>query len=796
MKKNTLFRIAAFTTALTIACGTSASCTKKNSSSGNNAVTQSAQESFANSYKAIPLDTPSEFPKGNGNVNSLQLIPNTENVLIGYYDYSTGSSDYYIASTDLSTVTKLDIDYKAPKNADIYAYSTVADNGNIYILANVSDYGDFERPDYEDPDFDWEKFDYEAMEDARTTTYKLICTDSEGKVISSTDVSGLEEFGDDVKNIYISGINAIGNDKMLLNIQGNDGQSDLALLSADGKVGNKADDLGLQWIEGTGVSADGKVGVTGYGEKGFELILLNPETLKPEGEKITLGNFNSTSGGLGKGSGDYIFFATEMSGYCGIKADGTYDQIVNFTDADLSQYNNFIVPVENGEFLCASMQESAFYRLVKRDASETANVNIVTIATLYDDYNVNNMIKDFNKSHDDIRFKAVNYGEFYEYDEASDKVLNSPSQQLKMDIISGKAPDMIITYDTSLIASFASKGVFTDLYSLMDNELSKDMIMENILAAGEYNGKLLSLSSAFTVSTYAAKEKYCDIENWTFSDLKETYEKLPDGMELMAGANKTEVFSMLVSTSQDFIDYTTAKCSFDTPEFKEILEFCNQFPKDTEAFDWENASQEEMQQYWADRETACANDKALISMTYFSQFRNYAATEQANFGGDKITLVGYPSENGNGAKINVNDTAAILESSKNKAACWEFVKQYMSNEELTSYNFSALKSEFEKQADEAMNKPYYVDENGEKHEYDDTYYIADKEVKIKPLTKEQKNYIVDYVKNAKSVSTWFSEDVNTIIYDELDAYFEGEKTADETAKNIQSKVSILISEQQ
>ena len=55
MKKNTLFRIAAFTTALTIACGTSASCTKKNSSSGNNAVTQSAQESFANSYKAMTI---------------------------------------------------------------------------------------------------------------------------------------------------------------------------------------------------------------------------------------------------------------------------------------------------------------------------------------------------------------------------------------------------------------------------------------------------------------------------------------------------------------------------------------------------------------------------------------------------------------------------------------------------------------------------------------------------------------------------------------------------------------------
>ena len=36
-----------------------------------------------------------------------------------------------------------------------------------------------------------------------------------------------------------------------------------------------------------------------------------------------------------------------------------------------------------------------------------------------------------------------------------------------------------------------------------------------------------------------------------------------------------------------------------------------------------------------------------------------------------------------------------------------------------------------------MEKPYYMDENGNKEEYDSTYYINGQEIIIPPMTKEE-----------------------------------------------------------
>ena len=95
-----------------------------------------------------------------------------------------------------------------------------------------------------------------------------------------------------------------------------------------------------------------------------------------------------------------------------------------------------------------------------------------------------------------------------------------------------------------------------------------------------------------------------------------------------------------------------------------------------------------------------------------------------------------------------------------------------------------------------MSRPYYIDsDTNKKVEYDDTYYIGDKEIKIKPLTKEEADFLSDYIKNTTAISETYSEDAMVIITEEVNAYFAGEKTAEEAADMIQNRVSLLISEQ-
>ena len=806
MRKNTMLRLAALTAAITmtfsaVSCSSNDSNNKDSSKSKTSqSDSVAAKELLNNSYKAVPLD----FDEAIGDVSNLMRFPDSDKIAFCSYVQETREPCLYFSDIELSETKKIELDLNKGKNTEVYFNAAMTNDGIVYLLANISDYGDFELPDYADPDFDYSNFDYEAMEEAKTVTYKLFCIDSDGNVVSESEITDYDEYvEEDANELYVNSIAAIGKDKIAIVLNGT--EESVIVLDTDGKIQDKINTDDLSWIMGLGSTSDGKFALCGDTPKGVSIVLYDAETLKPTGSAIELDQSYLTGmASIQSGTGDYMLYLNTGSVLAGIKADNTVETILNFTDADLSQMgSNYIIPANDGEYLVYSndyQSDSGFYRLVKRDASELENTKIITLGTLYDDYSVSQRIKEFNKSHDDVRIKNVNYAKYNEYDEETGEALNSSTQQLKMDIVAGKAPDMIVTYNDSIITSLANKDIYCDLYEFMnkDDELTKDKFIPSILTLGEYNGKLLSISPTFEVSTYAIKSKYFDKENWTFEDMKEVYEKNKDKMSLTRMDSKQTIFSLLLYSSNEYIDYEKATCNFDTDNFTELLEFCNQFPDSDDLFNWDSSSEGEMQKFLNDSETAVKDDKALIYDTYFTDFRVYAQTKQGAFGGEDITLVGYPSSNGKGAKVLSEQSFAILQSSSNQQECWSFIKDFFLNTTYDSqsvWGLPSLKEAFDKKAEESMKKPYYIDENGKKQEYDDVWYSGDQSININPLTKEEKDFMLDYISNVDASLNIISDDVDKIITDETDAYFKGEKSAKEVASTIQSKISILLSEQ-
>ena len=259
------------------------------------------------------------------------------------------------------------------------------------------------------------------------------------------------------------------------------------------------------------------------------------------------------------------------------------------------------------------------------------------------------------------------------------------------------------------------------------------------------------------------------------------------------------ILQNFIMLSNDFIDTENATCNFDSPEFIKMLEFCNQFPNEGEGdeIDWENATNEEMEEYWKESELALRNDKALLGDFYLDDLRNYAHAIHGQFG-EPIALVGIPTYNGKGANIFTQNSLAIMETSNAKDACWKFIckffeYKYQSEEYL--YEIPALKSAFTKKLDDTMEDPYFIDEEGKKQTYKDTYYSYDEEIEIPNLTKEERDYLEEYILNAGTASFAYDETVYNIITEEAEAYFAGDKTAEQTAEIIQNRVSIIISEQ-
>ena len=87
----------------------------------------------------------------------------------------------------------------------------------------------------------------------------------------------------------------------------------------------------------------------------------------------------------------------------------------------------------------------------------------------------------------------------------------------------------------------------------------------------------------------------------------------------------------------------------------------------------------------------------------------------------------------------------------------------------------------------------YMDENGNKVEYDETYYINGEEILLPQLTQEQVDRIVSFVESVNKRG-YYNEAISNIISEEAGAYFSGQKSAKDVAGVIQSRVQVYVNE--
>lgn len=800
--KKTISGIMAFAFMLSLAsCGENSNSSSNSQSGGNNSAV-TAEKIADKSFKAIEIggSVPLNY------IRSIKPVADTRKVLI------TGGNDdgsaMYVTDYEFTDFTLIDFEISTEEeNSESYYNSFIGADGTIYIFATITSYGDVKMPDYDNPDFDYESFDWDAFNEAAKSTYKLYTIDIDGNILTENEIKGLEKYqsDDEEERMYVGDVYPCG-DKLIMNLSKMN-NSLMVTINADGTIGDEidlGDDSYNLYTNTTGT--DGNFYFSSYDDDGKSIIKhIDASTISISDDIITINSEEiDYINNLMNGSGDYRFYVSNTTSLFGIKDDGTAEEIINWIDSDLSgDYIDFVVPAENGEFIIHednwTTNTDSFYRLTKRDASELENVQIISMVVDYSDSDVMEKVKEFNKTNDGYRIKIEDYNKYYEWDEEKGTQLNSPDAQLKLDIAAGKTPDIICMGNgSSLFASLGKKGALVDLYELMgtDGTVSKDDIVPNVLKAGELDGKLLTVSPSFYVSTFVAKKKYIDKQGWTLDEMIETYNNLPKDMRLFAyNQSRESIFSSLLYGG-NFIDSKNGTCSFDSPEFIKLLEFCNRF-EDEEGPDWETMSQDEMNDYWNEQETACMNDKAFLGDMSLYNLRDYSRARYVTFN-DEISLVGLPGAGGNGAILSLNKNYAIMSSSSNKDVCWKFISQFFDEDYQTSdrvYQIPSLKSAFTKKLDEAMKNPYYIDENGKKQEYENTYYINDKEVKVPNLSQEERDFLEEYILGAEPTSFDSSENIGEIVREEISAYFEGERSAQETAELIQNRVSILVSEQ-
>ncbi|MDE5952385.1 MAG: hypothetical protein K2H12_12510, partial [Acetatifactor sp.] len=127
---------------------------------------------------------------------------------------------------------------------------------------------------------------------------------------------------------------------------------------------------------------------------------------------------------------------------------------------------------------------------------------------------------------------------------------------------------------------------------------------------------------------------------------------------------------------------------------------------------------------------------------------------------------------------------------------WQFVRQFLSPEYQSSAecdDMPVLKSAFLAKAQEGTERPYWIDENGEKQYYDDIWIIDGEEVNVEPFTQDEVDAFCEFIYTVNRTA-YYDDHIYDIIMEEAEAFFAGQKNVQEVADNIQFRAQAFMNE--
>ena len=509
----------------------------------------------------------------------------------------------------------------------------------------------------------------------------------------------------------------------------------------------------------------------------------------------------------------------------------TKDKVIDWIECDINSNNlnsysilpdGRVIAFENTYDDQTQTNTMQLIVMTRVDAASVVNKTVLTFACMYLDWNMRDAIVKFNRASNTHRIVVRDYSEYNTDDDYTAGI-----QKLNTEMLSGKLPDMIDINTYSMpIEQYAAKGFLTDLYELIDADadLSREDFVQPVLKALESaDGKLYQLPQTFAVDTAIALDKVVgEYDTWNLAAVKDAMTKLQDGATVFdVYRTKSDILSTCISRNIDaFVDWENGAAHFDSDEFKALLEFANSFP---DTYDWENADEED-QDSAQNRMNA---GKQLMSSFYVSSLEDILY-QLTGYNG-KVKFVGYPSEDGtSNHAFQIDGAIAISSTCADKTAAWNFMKQFLNEEYQSSYNiwsFPINQAAFDAKLKEMMTEEYQTDDNGNPIRIPKVTYYTDGngtmtgystgnggvavmqasadgsvemgengEVNVYAMTQEQADEILGLI-NATTAVYGYDESILNIISDEAAAYFAGEKSLDDTANMIQSRVNLYVAEQ-
>ena len=498
----------------------------------------------------------------------------------------------------------------------------------------------------------------------------------------------------------------------------------------------------------------------------FNLVLRCGEELYAYGEEngdIGLRSFDMESGALGplvrtdaNCYGYYVSdkgetFLSQDSGLVSLDVNtGETSELFKWLDVainlDFAQGGGTVVQSAAGDYYMAGISSR---NIQKVSPGLVKDREVVRLRGISDPVILNAALR-FNSTNEDYRVEYEFMGSGHEL-----------SQQEILELVLQDSPDIV--YTPSLPQNSIDGGLFVDLlpYIDADESLSREDFIEPVLNGMIRKGGLYELLTQVDMLSLSVRaELFPGRKDWTMDYVEEMIANRPAGEPVYFWhRDQKYMLDMLCRISGgEYVDWEAGTCSFDEGDFARLLQFVKDTPYTTEAV-------------------------TPVLMEPIMGIGSSVALSRNFFQGD-YEYAGFPGTSGNGSYF--TDSAqfgkngyGILASSEHKEAAWDFLRLALlpENQEYgldLSFGIPVTKAAFEVQL--------------EKNIYEDVMFPE------YSFTREDADKLRELVYSTDKMARQ-NDTLTEIISTEAAACFAGDKSLEDTVRNIQSRASIYVAEQ-
>ena len=645
------------------------------------------------------------------------------------------------------------------------------------------------QPIYADAngEYDWEK-------QQRETTYSMRLYSPDGTELFNVDITAYLQMDPDNSYLQYALSDESGN------IYLSNGNSYVWMFDKDGNhVADIKIDSGQQYsyINALGILPDGRIAIVQDGGQSMEIKAYN-EQMKSFSDVYKNLPPNCWNTGIGEGVSGGVMLEGDTALYEYDLETQTYTEILNWIDCDMNpDYIEFVSAMSEDCIVAYTRDwntnETSLVLLKKTAASDVVQKEILTFGCMSLSQSIQSAIVDFNKNSEQYRIEIKDYSASIDWStEDSMTAYEDAITQFNNDIITGNAPDLFST-DSVNLDLLAAKGVIVDLNTCLESStvVDREDLFESVLNAYTKSDILCAIPVSFTVSTLVGRTAEVGEESgWTIDEMIALAEQYPEAELFSYATNQTILQYAMMFDEASYVNWETGECYFDTPEFRKLLELAAKYPDEA---DYETSEPKRL-----------GNHETLLSMTGFSEAYDWQLQEMMF--GEPVTAIGFPSTSSTGVIVSGQDSICISATSEKKDAAWSFIEGLLAEDEADSnfmrWGFPIRRSAYDAMMEEAMTPNYMydvngevmLDENGEPMEYSNmSYGWEDVTFDIYSAKQDEVDQITKLIENIGGIMNYDIQWMS-IVQEETGAFFAGQKTAEEVAQIIQSRVQIYVNE--